>query len=208
MKDAVHREIFVPRHDHGSRFRTVARMRSSDASASPTPKTCSARWPSDSILRANAGGSWASTRKRNHALRSTGWSFCLAANSSTATMSSASATWLGCGGRETIERPTGSVTRVRLETTFESLWRLRAADVLDNQRWDIAPVRFQLESQIMSHRRRDAIKHVLVRCDDRSCAACRDRAPPDGSGHRRRPGAASAVPATLRRCACRSRRPA
>jgi hypothetical protein len=32
----------------------------------------------------NAGGSWASTRKRNHALRRTGWSFCPAANSSTA----------------------------------------------------------------------------------------------------------------------------
>jgi hypothetical protein len=68
----------------------LARTRGSGARSKPRSATCSALWPRDSSWRASAGGSWASTRKRNQLVRRTGWSFCLAANSSTAVMSSGS----------------------------------------------------------------------------------------------------------------------
>jgi len=74
-------------HRFGQRYR---RITSSGADAKPRSATCSASCPRASNRRARAGGSWASTRKRNYALRSTGWSCWRAANSRTATMSSGS----------------------------------------------------------------------------------------------------------------------
>jgi hypothetical protein len=90
VQHLVHREILVLRHDHCARFHSPRTNSTIRGALQPEVSYVFSVAARDSSWRASAGGSWASTRKRNQAVRRMGWSFCLAANSSTAVMSSGS----------------------------------------------------------------------------------------------------------------------
>lgn len=68
----VYGEILVLRDDRRVRFRSSCANARNWSCLWTQVGDMSALWPRESMKRASAAGSWASTRKRNHALRRTG----------------------------------------------------------------------------------------------------------------------------------------